>query len=389
MATGAKRKGAATQPAARLTWENALAWRLGRQHLRELAPPGALLGVVTDVCGLHAQVMSSAELTAWARVDGLEPRAVGRALWEERSLVKTWAMRGTLHLLPAAELPLLAAAQAAFPPRHHAPSWLRYFGLTRAEADALLAAIPRALDGRTLTREELAEAVAELTGRADLGEKLRESWGALLKPSAFRGDLCFAPSAGQQVRFARPDQWLGTWEPVEPERAIGEVVRRYLAAYGPATRAEFARWFGTASPARAGALIERLGDEVAPVEVEGQPAWLLAEHVAEAAAARAPGMARLLPAFDHYVVAAPRDAPAVLPDAARGRVYRPQGWLSPVLLIDGRMAGVWRHERKGNRLIVEIEPFGELPPWARRAAEAEAARLAGFLGGSLALSWQT
>jgi hypothetical protein len=98
---------------------------------------------------------------------------------------------------------------------------------------------------------------------------------------------------------------------------------------------------------------------------------------------------RLLPAFDQYVVAAPRDTPAILPDAAKGRVYRPQGWLSPVLLVDGRMAGVWRHERKGKHLTVEIEPFADLPAWARRGAEDEAARLAGFLGGSLALSWQS
>ena len=92
---------------------------------------------------------------------------------------------------------------------------------------------------------------------------------------------------------------------------------------------------------------------------------------------------RLLPAFDHYVVAAPRDATLSVP-ASGARVYRPQGWLSPVLLVDGRMAGVWSHERKGDRLVVEVEPFGRL---ARRqaGAEAEAEALAAFLGGELEL----
>lgn len=376
-------------PAAWLTWENVLAWRLRRQYLHWRAPREAALTIVADICGLHAQVMSSAELTVWARVEELEPTAVGRALWEERTLVKTWAMRGTLHLLPAAELPLWVAARGVLKPRHHAASWQRYFGVTREEADAMLAAIPRALDGRLLTREELADAVAARTGAAHLAEKLREGFGALLKPVAFRGDLCFAPNAGQNVRFARPDQWLRGWEPVETDRAIREVTRRYLAAYTPATREEFARWFGAPSPAQAGVLIARLGEEVTPVEVKGARAWMLTEQVAEAAEAAPPGVVRLLPAFDQYVVAASRDAPAVLPGARKGRVYRPRGWLSPVLLVDGRMAGVWRHERVGDRLAVWVEPFGTLPAWARRAAGEEAQRLAGFMGGALELRWQS
>jgi hypothetical protein len=78
-----------------------LAWRLRRQYLDYRATRGETLGVVRHICGLHAQVMSSAELTLWARVEDLEPDAIQEALWKERSLVKTWAMRGTLHLLPA------------------------------------------------------------------------------------------------------------------------------------------------------------------------------------------------------------------------------------------------------------------------------------------------
>jgi hypothetical protein len=71
----------------------------------------------------------------------------------------------------------------------------------------------------------------------------------------------------------------------------------------------------------------------------------------------------------------------------KGRVYRPQGWFSPVLMVDGRMAGIWRHERTGDRLVVSIEPFAEPPAWVRRAAEEEAERLARFMGGRLELSW--
>jgi Winged helix DNA-binding domain len=375
------------QAATQLTWPGVLAWRLRHQCLDRRASRDEALGVIAKICGLHAQVMSSAELTLWARVEDLEPGMVGEALWEHRSLAKTWAMRGTLHLLPANELSTWVAAKGVLKPRHHAKSWQKYYGLTYEETEDMLAAIREALDGRMLTREQLVQEVGRIMGSEEIGGKLRDGFGALLKPSAFQGDLLFAPSVGRNVRFARPDQWLSGWEPAETEVAAREVVRRYLAAYGPATRKEFARWFGMSSPAQSGRLIESLGEEVVLVEVEGSHAWMLAEHVPEAEKAEPSGVMRLLPAFDHYVVAAPRDREAVLPEALKSRVYRPQGWLSPVVVVDGRMEGLWRHERKGDRLVVEIEPFTEQPEWVRRAAEEEAERLARFLGGELEFVW--
>jgi hypothetical protein len=340
-----------------LTWEAVLAWRMRRQQLTARAPRGEALDVVARIGGLHAQVLSCAELTLWARVDGLEHGAVELALWEERTLVKTWAMRGTLHLLLAAELARYVAALSRLRPRHHVPAWLRAHGLERAQADALLAAIPLALDGRQLTREELAANVAERTGEPELAGKLSGGFGDLLKPAAFTGDLCFAPSDGRLVRFARPADWLGESEAVDPETAARAIVRTYLHAYGPAPREQFQRWFGMTSPAEAGRWLAALGDEVAEVDVEGSRGWMLTADVAEAVAAEPAGVVRLLPGFDHYVVAAPRDAEAVLPAALRDRVYRPQGWLSPVLVVDGRIAGVWSHEVKGDRVAVAIAPF--------------------------------
>jgi hypothetical protein len=373
-------------PAARLGWAQVMVWRAARHRLDERVPAKAMLDVAAEICGLHAQVMSSAELTLAARVEGVAPDDVGRALWEERSLVKTWAMRGTLHLLPAAELPLW---QAALSTRRNweTGAWQRAF-VSRQDLERLNDAVAQALDGRLLTREELAARVAELTGSQELGDKLRESWGALLKPAAALGRLCFAPNQGQQVRFTRPDTWLGGWADHDPDQALAEVTRRFLAASGPVTREDFARWWGIPSPARGARLLERLGGEVARVEVEGTAAYVLAADLPGLAGAGGSRTVRLLPAFDQYVVTATLQAEHLMPGPFKAAVYRPQGWLSPVLLVGGRMDGTWRQEAKGRRLLVTIEPFtGPPPAWARRAAEAEAERLAAFTGGELELRW--
>lgn len=136
-------------------------------------------------------------------------------------------------------------------------------------------------------------------------------------------------------------------------------------------------------------MLRLLGDEVVPVTVEGTERWLLAADVepAQRSAAKGSGGVRLLPGFDQYTIAATLHADQLLPAGARARVYRPQGWISPVLLVEGRMAGVWRHERRGTALRVGIEPFGRLPRAARAAAASEVELLARFLGGEAALDW--
>src|SRR5690348_10289596 len=125
----------------KLSWPRVAAWRLRRQHLDQRARTGSMLAVTSRLCGLHAQVMSCAELGAWARVEGLKRGAVQRALWEEHTLVKTWAMRGTLHLLPADELRLWHAALGTNRRYLRPVLWKKHFGLTLEELDALTEAI--------------------------------------------------------------------------------------------------------------------------------------------------------------------------------------------------------------------------------------------------------
>ena len=380
-----------------LSWTDVAAWRVRRHRLDERAPADRLIPVVGELCGVQAQVMSSAELTLWARLDSLDPDAVATALWEDRTLVKTWAMRGTLHLLPASDYAFWRAALSTQYVRFTKPSWSKASGISPDELEDLVGTIKRALGKQPLTREGLAATVAEESGDPHLGHVLSDNWGSGLKPAAFRGSLIFGPGDGQKVRFTDPDVWLnharkGT-DPflADPEAALVEVARRYVAVHGPATREDLARWWGVA-PAPGGRMLKALGDDVVEVQVEGAPMWMLAADAEEAANVPKTKTTRLLPGFDQYVLAATRHAEKLMPGERaelRPLVYRNQGWISAVVLVDGRMAGVWRFERKGRRLPVEIEPFPgvKITKALRGAVEHEAEDLARFLGGELSLTW--
>ena len=373
---------------AALTWAQLGAWRMTRHHLADRAPRAALLDVVSDICGLHAQLMSSAELTAWARVADLEAGAVATALGDDRSLVKSWAMRGTLHLLRSSEYGMWLGGMGTY--RHYLkPAWSKGFGISQEELKRMIAAVAKALDGKVLTRDELATEVARIARSPALAEKLRGSWGSTLKPSTYQGQLCFGPNRGRNVTFVRPDQWLTNLRVEPPDDATATITRRFLAAHGPATRDDYARWWAM-SPAEAATRIKALGDEVSEVDVAGTSMWMLTADIDPAAACGPEKVVRLLPAFDQFVIVSTRQADNLLPGPFRSRIYRPQGWISPVLLVGGQMAGVWKHERKGTRLTVTFEPFAKLAKWAVNTAEAEAADLGRFLGvgDNVQVTWQ-
>jgi hypothetical protein len=134
-------------------------------------------------------------------------------------------------------------------------------------------------------------------------------------------------------------------------------------------------------------MLAALGDEVIEVDIEGRRAWVLARDVHDMLSAESPNVARLLPAFDPWVSGGSRRAVMLEPGHA-ARIHRPQGWISPVLLVNGRIVGVWKHARKGSRLVIEIEPFGPVPAWARAQLEVEAERLAEFFNCELVLKWE-
>ncbi|MBI3965538.1 MAG: AlkZ family DNA glycosylase [Chloroflexi bacterium] len=367
-----------------LTWEQALAWRLGRHFLDEPTEEGAV-AIARRLSGVHAQVMSSAELAIGIRTQGTSPADVQSAIGRERSLVKTWTVRGTLHLVAAEDLPMWVAALRGRT-NYLSPAWLRYHGVTADEMQAIIEAIPQALDGRALTREALAREVARLSGQLQIEQCAKESWGMTLKPAAYQGLLCFGPNEGRNVTFVQPRQWVGDWREWSSAAAIAEILRRFLDAYGPANREDFGRWFGL-EPRPTRELFERHAAELVPVDVEGYRAWLTRDGAQQLTTAAVADLVRLVPGFDPYVVASLRHAEHLMPGPFKHLISRQAGWISPVLLVNGRFAGTWRHEQKGGRLCVRVEPFGPVSQEVAAAAEQQAQAIGARVGLAVELAW--
>lgn len=362
-----------------------LSWRMER----ELIDPVGSLGVVDTVrrtCGIQAQVPSSAELAVSLRRQVSRPDDVRQALLD-RTLMRTWAMRGTLHLLEPEEagayLALIAASRS-----WERPAWQRTFGLTPAQIDTLAEIVDEVLDGRTLLREELIDEIAARTGSRELDEQLRSGWSAALKPLAWTGHLCQGPSRGNRVTFTAPRSWAPSWRGLPELVAAAQVaIPAYLHVYGPATIKAFDAWL-TRGRSRAADLrrwLDAVQDRLVAVDVEGRGCWALAEDLDALQAASDARAVRLLAGFDQYLLGPGTGDASILAEERRREVSKAAGWISPVVLSAGRVAGVC--ELDGD--VLRIGLFAESRGIAADRLDAEAGRVGAAIGRELRVSIET
>jgi hypothetical protein len=381
-----------------LSARDALALRLAGQKLDRPAPRGTLVATAGAVGGVQAQVASAGRLSLALRVSGATEKAVERAVLHDRTLAKIWTVRGTLHFVPSEDVALHCAAFGPHRLRYN-DGWLARMGLSREQMAVATEDVVEALADGPLTRRGIADRVADRHGE-EVRRWIQHSWGALLRRVVYDGRVVFGPTQGTEVTFVRAEQWLAagpggarkkTPHAWTREDAEAEVVRRYLVAYGPATVRDFAFWAGVYVPV-ARAMWGRVEEEMVEVRVEGAkaPAYLHrsvaaklrarrgAERAgASGAAARGLGAGDephvlLLPHFDTYLLGH-RDKAAVVDARHYKRVFKTAGWIAPVLLVDGRVAGTWSGTRKKDRFVVALQPFGRLAKGIRPAA-AERAR---------------
>jgi len=344
-----------------LTWDRVRSWRMRRQFLDRPAGIGTEQ-IVERLCGIQAQVASAADHAIAVRRPE-HVRGAGAAALESRRLIKVWAMRGTLHLLTVGQaadfLSLLGAART-----WEKGSWQRTYA-TAGQVEEIAGAAREALDGTVLTREQLAAEIVRRTGDASLAELLGSGWGAILKPLAWQGLLCNGPGEGNRVTFTSPRTWVDGWTGLpEPDEAALRAVPAYLGAYGPATMDAFDQWLLRGATRRAtlrGWFTSLVASgEITAVTVEGVPAYARSADVDDIGTAEPMPDVRLLPAFDQFVLGPGTKDEQIIAPHRRAEISRAAGWISPVVVAGGRVAGVW--ERGGTGVTVTLFPeAGEVP----------------------------
>jgi len=377
-----------------VAWNQVAAFRLARHHLSERAPKRALLSVVRDMGGAQAQLFSAAQISLWSRVRDLEIAHVEAAL-RERTLVKASCMRRTLFLVPSEQLAVFVRGTAGRAEKEI--RWTRGKGVPDRVIDAAIDAALSALD-QPLTRPEIAERVSRALGvrtQAVHGG----GWGRrtkiaavpvgdltfpvvdLLHLAAARGVVCYGPSRGNEPTFVRADAWIPHWQDVAREQAEGILLRRYLRAFGPGTAIDFSLWSGI-SLTGSREIWAREQADFAAVNVEGWAAAVLRKDLASLAQAELEhSRINLLPYFDSFLLGH-KEREHLVATEHRPKIYRPQGWIAPVVLVDGRVAAVWEHTREGNRLRVKVAKFGSISRRIIAGIREEARDLGRFLGTS-------
>ena len=365
-------------------------FNLTRHHLVERLPRGRALEAVADTLGLNAQGALNYQLSLWNRVEGLDPSFLPRALQEDRSLVRSWFMRDTVHIVPTADLPVFRRGLEEGLMRE----WNRWTVRTgRKEApeswEPLYPEVLDVLEEAPLTINEILERVGWE------GEEARSSLHRLIREMSLRGLVCNAGSKGpwyhnSEHLFSRIDRWVpeADLSSVSPSDALSKLVLRYLRAYGPASVSDFSYWSGTrvreARPVfeeNAGSLIE--------VNIVGHRRryYALAEDAQALMEVRSRPFARLIPQFDALIMGH-KDKTRFIDQALRKEVFLPRGSISATIIVNGAVVGTWQIRKERDLWLLSLRPFVALDTDEREMIGGELDGMKEFTGFDIRVRWE-
>ncbi len=327
--------------------------------------------IARSIAGAQAQDVYAGPLTFRSRSRRLTADDITRARTEDRSLLRTWVMRTTIHLIPTDDagwwLPLFEPGIERWSRRR-----LEQLGMPAAEQDKALRIAARALaEEGPLTRTEVRKRIERA------GVKLNTQTGMHVALTAVVcGIACLGPDGGKATCLVRREDWLGEPPPFDRDRALAELARRYIGAFGPATDRDFAYWSGLPlRDVRAG--LESISGEIEEVRV-GDHAML----VRRGGLPRLPptGQMRMLANFDTYLLGWKDREFSVASEHAAHVKEGGGGWIRPVIVEDGIVVGGWRSRRKDGNLEISLNlPKGERERLGPRI-DAEVADIARFEG---------
>lgn len=300
-------------------------------------------------------------------------------------------MRRTVFLLPSEELAVFA--RGSFRRSKYNLDWALSRISSKQELYKLLDVAYDILS-EPRTRKDLSEALRSQGYRLKL--KKGGGWGDsravsfvevggtsfsvsfLIHLVGARDVICFGPSVGAETTFVRAAEWLPRWKDMDSKKAEQELVLKYLKAFGPATLTDFALWLGV-YVRDAKEIWSGLAGKIAEVEVDGVRSWLLESDLGKLEKAKLDRpVVRLLPNFDSFLLGH-KSHRNIVDEANHKRVYRAQGWISSVLLVDGRCMGIWSSIARKNELEVLVEPFAKLQAAVVSQIKEEASDLGQFL----------
>jgi hypothetical protein len=318
---------------------------------------------IERLAGMQAQYSPSPYIGLWSRLRDFKRDELEAAL-AAHLVYKATLMRGTLHLVSARQFDLFRLASRF--PRHVWSEGPRQLAERGVDVDALREEILAALDSRALKKAELEKTFRHRIP-ADLPDwvafSVVVSVGAAIN---HHDDARFGHFAGSRYRRA-------PLPVADPEDAMRAVVTSYLAAFGPASRADIAGWLGRSVGTFSAAL-----DSLDLVTFQAEDGRKLVDlRGAPRPDATVAAPVRFLPKWDNLLLAYDRRE-RVLPDALRKTVIRKNGDVLPTFLVDGVVAGAWEAPLKG-RAVMSLSPFAPLPARNRKAVEREAEMLLAWL----------
>ncbi len=336
--------------------------------------PRVAAGLVHHLCGIQAQDRAAAVLAVRPRTEGVTAVDVEDARVTARSFVRTWCMRGTLHLVATEDvhwlLDLLAPTMIRQSRRRSAQ-----LGLSEETYGHAVDAIREVLGAEgPLIRSVLAEKLA----RRDI-PVAGQAIASIVRRAALERIVCLGPDQGAEPTYVLFDEWVTADSfTLDKETALGRLVLRYLAAFGPAGVEDFAAWSGLGiRESRSG--FATVADRLVELHYGDVRVWMPRESGAASVGERGdPARAILLSAFDQTMLGY-RDRSWIVPPEYDREVNRGGGMIRPVVLVDGIAAGIWRLVRRTRGVTVEVTPFEPLEPATILALEEEGRDLSRFL----------
>jgi Winged helix DNA-binding domain len=345
--------------------------RLHNQHIA-----GATSEKPGDVVAWLGAVQAQDYLGAlWAV--GLRMRSAVEADVEQaladRTIIRTWPMRGTLHFVAAADVRWMLELLTPRVVANNAQRLLREFGLDESAFARSKDLVARALQGgKRLTRN----AVYEVLEAGDVSTASQRGLH-ILGRLAQDGVICFGAREGKQQTFALLDEWAPKARRMARDEALAEIAKRYFTSHGPATLQDFAWWSGLTA-ADAAAALEMAKRSLAQETINGQTYWLAPST---SAAKDSSSTAYLLPAYDEYTVAY-KDRSAVLDMEYAKLPNYGHGIFNPTIVVGGQVVGTWKRALKKDSLAISPSPFAKLNRAETRAVAEAANRYGKFLGAS-------